>query len=258
MHIKKRYYILTAVFSYLFFLLSGVPASKIISLADENKLLPAKLYGVHGSLWNGGAEKIIIPNQLPIDNLKWSLSPASLLMAKLSSELNGNIKNQNFIGNVSVNAFGTVEASNIRARIDSQTMQELIQMPFGELGGVFNLNIESITLGSSPLPDVNASLKWKSAKLTLAETVDLGHINITIKPGSENQLVATITNKQGQLSINGTANVDDKKMYALDLRIKPAANASSNITQSLTMFSRRQKDGSYLVKRKGNLREFGL
>ena len=258
MHIKKRYYILTAVFSYLFFLLSGVPASKIVSLADQNKLIPAKLYGVQGSLWNGSAEKIIIPNQLPIDNLKWSLSPASLLMAKLSSEINGNIKNQNFIGNVSVNAFGTVEASDIRARVDSSTMQELIQMPFGELGGVFNLNVESIILDGSPLPKTSASLKWKSAKLTLAETVDLGHINISIKPGDENQLIATIANTQGQLSINGTASVDNNKLYALDLRIKPAANVSSDITQSLTMFSKRQKNGDYLVKRKGNLRELGL
>lgn len=258
MHIKKRYYILTAVISYLFFMVSSLPASKLISLAKEYKLTPVEFYGIYGSLWNGGAEQINAPNQLPINNIQWSLKPASLLVAKLSSEISGNIKNQNFIGNVSVNAFGTVEANDIRARIESPVMQTLINMPLGELGGVFNLKIESLILNNAAIPDINASLKWNNAKLTLTETVDLGHINITIKPSGENQLTATISNQQGQLSLDGTASVDAKKLYSLDLRITPEASASRNITQSLSLFSRRQTDGSYLMKRKGNLREFGM
>ena len=258
MHIKTRYYILTAVLSYLFFMMSSLPASKLVSLAEENKLITAKLYGVYGSLWNGGAEQINIPNQLPITNLQWSLNPASLLFAKLSSEVSGNLKNQKFIGNISMNAFGTVEASDIRARISSPIMQELIQMPLGELGGVFNLNVESIVLDNSPIPELTASLKWNSAKLTIAETVELGHVSIDIKSNSTNQLIATISNLKGQLSLDGTASVDDKKLYTLNLRITPEENASSDITQSLSLFSRRQTDGSYLIKRKGNLREFGM
>ena len=258
MHIKTRYYILTAVLSYLFFMMSSLPASKLVSLAEENKLITAKLYGVYGSLWNGGAEQINIPRQPPITNLQWSLNPASLLIATLGSEVSGSIKNQKFIGNISMNAFGAVEASDIRARINSSIMQELIQMPLGELGGVFNLNIESIVLDNSPIPELTASLKWNNAKLTITETVDLGHVNIAIKPNSDNQLIATISNLKGQLSLDGTASVDDKKLYTLNLRITPEENTSSDITQSLSLFSRRQTDGSYLIKRKGNLREFGM
>lgn len=258
MHIEKRYYILTAVISYLFFMVSSLPASKLISLAKENRLITAELYGVYGSLWNGGAEQLNIPKQLPVKNLQWSFNPASLLVAKISSEISGNIKDQNFIGSISVNAFGTVEANDVRARIESPVMQELINMPLGELGGIFNLNIESLILNDAPIPNINASLKWNNAKLTLTETVDLGNINIVVKPDNENQLTATISNKQGQLSLDGTASVDDKKLYSLDLRITPEANASSSITQSLSMFSRRQTDGSYLIKRKGNLRDLGM
>ena len=258
MHIKTRYYILTAVLSYLFFMISSLPASKLVSLAEENKLTTAKLYGVYGSLWNGGAEQINIPNQLPITNLQWSLNPASLLIAKLSSEISGNIKNQKFIGNISMNAFGAVEATDIRARISSPVVQELIQMPLGELGGVFNLNIDSIIINDSPIPNITGSLKWTSAKLTIAETVDLGHININVKTNSANQLTATISNKKGQLNLDGTASVDAKKLYTLNLRITPEESASRDITQSLSMFSRRQTDGSYLIKRKGNLREIGM
>ena len=258
MHIKKRYYILTAVFSYLFFMVSSLPASKLISLAKDNKLITAEFYAVYGSLWNGGAEQLNIPNQLPVKNLQWSFNPASLLVAKISSEISGNIKDQDFIGNISVNALGTVEANDVRARIESPVMQELINMPLGELGGIFNLNIQSLILNDAPIPNVSASLKWNNAKLTITETVDLGNINILVKPADENQLMATISNKQGQLSLAGTASVDDKKLYSIDLKITPETNAPNSIKQSLGMFSRRQTDGSYLVKRKGNLRELGM
>ena len=258
MHIKTRYYILTVILSYLFFMMSSLPASKLVSLAEDNKLISAKLYGVYGSLWRGGAEQINIPNQAPITDLQWSLNPASLLIAKLSSEVNGNIKQQKFIGNIGMNALGTVEATDLRVRISSPVMQELIQMPLGELGGVFNINIESIILNDSPIPDITGTLKWNNAKLTIAETVDLGHINIAIKPNAAKQLTATISNTKGQLSLDGSASVDDKKQYTLDLRITPEQNAVNSITQSLSMFSRRQTDGSYLIKRKGNLREIGM
>ena len=258
MHIKTRYYILTAVLSYLFFMMSSLPASKLVSLAEDNKLITAKLYGVYGSLWSGGADQINIPNQSPITNLQWSLNPVSLLFAKLSSEVSGSVKNQKFIGNISMNALGTVEATDVRARISSPVMQELIQMPLGELDGVFNLNIESIILNDSPIPNITGTLKWNSAKLTMAETVDLGHINIAVKSNDANKLTATISNNKGQLSLDGTASVDAKKLYTLNLRITPEQTTSSNITQSLTFISRRQTDGSYLIKRKGNLREFGM
>jgi len=258
MHIKTRHYILIAALSYLFFMISGLPASKLISLAEENKLTTAKFYGVYGSLWNGGAEQINIPKQLAVTNLQWSFNPASLLIAKISSEISGNIKNQNFIGNISVNAFGTVEATDVRARIASPVMQELMQMPLGELGGEFNLNIESLILNGAAIPNINGLIKWQNAQLTLTETVDLGDVNIAINTSAENKLSATISNKQGQLSLDGSASIDDKKLYSLNLRITPEINSPSSITQSLSLFSRRQTDGSYLVNRKGDLREFGM
>lgn len=258
MQLKTYHYILVALFSYLFFMLSGLPANKIISFAEEKNLLPSKFYGVYGSLWNGGAEQVTTPNQITIDNLQWSLNPGSLLFAKLSSEVSGSVKSQKFIGNASINALGEFKAYDVRTRVDAAVMQELIKMPFGELGGVFNLTVDSLSLNETALPDITANIKWQSAKLTIAETVDLGHINISIQPDTSNQLTATLSNTQGQLSISGTASIDDKKIYALNIKITPQSGASSSITQSLAMFSRRQTDGSYLINRRGNLREIGL
>lgn len=255
---KKRYYILIGIISYLFFTLGNVPAAKVISLAEKNAKLPVKLYGVQGSLWNGSADKIIMRGQPTVNNLEWSINPSALLLARLSADVKASIKQQNIIGNISINAIGNFSASDVRARIDAKVMQELIQLPLGELDGTFNINVQSLEANPEGLPVVNADIKWKNAKLTMLETVDLGFIDLLIKPGKDNQLVATINNKKGQLLLDGKASLNDKKMYDVNLRITPEKNATNNIRQSIVMFARRQTDGSYLLKRKGNLKEFGL
>lgn len=255
---KKRYYILIAVLSYLFFTLSYIPAAKVISLTEEYTQLPVKSYGVHGSLWNGGAEKVILKGRPPIDSIQWSINPAMLLLAQLNAEVKASIKNQNLIGNINISALGNISASNIRARIDAPVMQELIQMPLGELDGIFNINIESLELKQEGLPIVKGHLKWKNAKLTIVETVDLGFIDLLIDTNDNEQLTAKISNKKGLLLLDGSASLDNDKAYNMNLRLTPDIKATDSIRQSITMFAKRQTDGSFLVKRKGNLRDLGL
>lgn len=255
---KKRYYILTAIITYLFFTLGNVPAAKVLSFAQKNTRLPIKLYNVQGSIWNGSAEKAIIPNQPAVDNIQWNINPAMLLVAHISGEVKASVKDQNVVGDISLSAMGNLSASNIRARIEAPVMQELINMPLGELGGVFNINIESLTAVQDGLPNISANIKWKNAKLTILDTVDLGFIDLNLNTNDSNQLVVKISNKKGQLSLNGHANLDNNNAYNIDLRITPEKNADQNIRQSISMLAKRQTDGSYLLKRKGNLQELGL
>ncbi|VAW62557.1 hypothetical protein MNBD_GAMMA11-802 [hydrothermal vent metagenome] len=255
---KKRYYILTGVLSYLFFALSNVPAAKIVSLVQENSQLPVKLYGVYGSLWNGRANTAMLQGQPPIKDFQWSVNPAALLLAQISADVKGSINEQNITGNVSIGITGNISASDVRARIDAAVIQQMVTLPMGELGGFFNIDIASLETGDEGLPIVDASIKWKNAKFTLLDTVNLGHVSLDISPGEDNQLVAKISNKKGELSLDGSAQVDAKKAYNLELSIIPEKSAQENIRQSLTMFAKRQTDGSYLVKRRGNLKDLGL
>lgn len=258
MPIKKRYIILLAVCSYLLFTLSMVPASKVLGLANSISPLPVKVYGVSGNLWNGRAQQVIAPGQPVIDNLHWSINPLGIFLARLSAEFNASVKNQNITGNLSINALGRLQGSDIRARIDAAVMQQLLRLPLGELEGVFNFNVHSIELNQTALPLLDASMNWQKARLTLMDTVDLGHIDLQITPNDDGSLLASISNKEGDLRLSGDARVDASKNYSINLNMAPQPTTARNITQSLGMFARRQADGSYLLKRKGNLREFGL
>lgn len=258
MPIKKRYIILLAIGSYLLFTLSMVPASKVLGLANSISPLPVKIYGVSGNLWNGRAQQVIAPGQPAIDNLHWTINPLGIFLARLSTDFNASVKNQNITGKLSVNALGQLKGSDIRARIDGAVMQQLLNLPMGELGGDFNFNINSIELNQTALPIMDASLSWKNAKLTLMDTVNLGNIDLLITPQDDGSLLASLSNKQGDLQLSGYASVDAGKNYSIDLRMTPQPTTARNITQSLGMFAQRQADGSYLLSRKGNLREFGF
>lgn len=255
---KKRYYIIIAVVTYLFFTLGNVPAAKVVSLLEKNTQLPVQLYGIHGSIWEGTAEKAIMKGQPPMSNISWSINPFMALFAQVSGEVKGSIREQNIIGNIRYSALGSFSASDVRTSIDAAMVQDLIQLPMGELGGTFNINVESFSANPEGLPEITANIKWRNAKLTMIETVDLGQVTIDIKPGKDEQLLASISNKNGHLLLKGKINVDNKKAYDINLSITPESKANENLRQSLKMFAKRQTDGSYLVKRKGKLSDLGL
>ena len=255
---KQRYYIIIAVASYLFFTLMNTPAATVISLVDSNITLPVKFYGVQGSIWNGQADRVVLPNQPPVNNVQWSLSPLSLLVASLSADIEAEISQQRVIGNVSVGVGGTIEASDVRARLDASDVQRMLSMPFGELGGDFNIDMQSLQWSGKGLPRAEGQIKWKNAKLTMVETVDLGHVELNIKPGKEGELEVDVSNKNGQLSIEGKASVTADRRYMVDVNFNPQNNASNNVKQSLAMFARRQSNGSYELKKAGNLQQLGF
>jgi general secretion pathway protein N len=254
---KQRYYVILALCSYLFFALASTPAAKVISLAQKNFNLPVKIYGVQGSIWNGQADNVLV-QQHRIDQLKWSINPASLLLASLSADIQASIKEQNVIGHINVNMSGDIHAEDLRAKLSAADIQQLVAMPFGELGGEFILNIQSLDWSGTGIPSTTATIKWRQAKLTLVDTVDLGQVLVNIKPDEKNGLSLEVKNKGGALSIDGSIALSDKKQYKLLLNFNPASNANSNIKQSLSMFAKKQSNGSYRFKQNGNLNQLGL
>lgn len=254
---KRRYYIILAVCSYLFFALASTPAAKVISLAKNNFKIPLQIYGVQGSIWNGQADSVIVQTQ-SIEQMQWSLKPMSLLLATISADIQAQVQNQNVIGQISVNAMGNVHAEDVRARINANEVQKLLALPFGELDGEFNLNIESLHWRGKDLPMTMATIKWRQAKLTLTEAVDLGTVILNIKPDDKNGLSLKVENKGGMIALNGDIQVNDKKHYQMQIDFKAGAKASANIKQSLGMFAKRQSNGSYRLKQNGNLAQLGL
>ena len=254
---KQRYYWLIAVIAYLFFLFASTPAAQVLNLVDKQFKLPAKFYGVQGSVWSGQSDTILVNNKTRLDNVHWSVNPFSLLLLRLSTDLEADIKQNRTVGNLIVYPNGSIEANSVRARLNAKDVQQMINLPFGQLEGEININLETLELSAGGIPKTTGQIKWRSAKLTLAETVELGNIEINIAP-EQKDMKAVIANKGGMISISGSAIISSDKRYTLDIDFKPEATASASIAQSLGMFARRLPNGTYQLKQNGNLKQFGL
>ena len=254
---KTRYYVLFAVCSYLFFTLATTPAAAVFSLVQKNSQLPFSLHGIDGSLWNGTAERITIPSAPKLTQLSWSLNPFALLLARVNASVETDILDNKLTGNISVNSSGELSGSDIQTRLQGKVVQQLLDLPLGEIDGDFNINIESFELAST-LPAIKGNVQWNKARFTLADTVELGNVDIKIKPADNNTMNISINNQGGNLSVEGSIVLMENKNYKLNLTFKPQANANNNIKQSLAMFAKRQSNGSYILKQNGNLRSLGF
>lgn len=254
---KRRYYIIIAVASYLIFTLATLPATTVYSLLGDN-IKAVKIYGIEGSIWNGRAESVVIPRKPPLQQLHWQLNPFSLLLASISADFNTQFNQQTVIGNVKLSVGGDITISELKASMAAAEIARLASVPLGEFDGEVFLDIESATLNDSAIPAINGAIIWQNAKLTLTETVDLGQLNIRMTPQTNGDLLAKLSNDKGSIDISGDITVSQNKAYSLDVVLTPKNTTSPGITQSLGFFAQRQANGSYRVKQNGNLRQFGI
>lgn len=254
---KKKHYIILAISSYLFFSLAYTPAASIISFAEKNLQLPVKFNGVSGSIWNGHADRLTGQLQFPVSNLDWSVNLLSLLTGSLNADVNASVKQQAVSGQLDVSITGKLSAHNIKSEIPATTMQQLINLPIGEFAGKFLLDIDTIQLGQQALPQIEANIHWQDARFTLAQTADLGHVLLNIKPDNKQGLIAKITNQDAKLSVEGLIEIHENKQYVADISFTSQDNDPA-IQQSLAMFAKKQTNGSYRLQKSGNINQLGF
>lgn len=260
---KLRYYIITAVVSFLFFLVINAPAAKIIGMLEQQGPLPVRCLAPQGKLLQGGCEQLMLPNGFKLNRFQWDIHPLALLLASLSADLQGQFANHPVNGHISISATGTLTGDDIHLSLPAAEVQKLAQqimntvlrlpIPLGEMNGDFNLSINKLVIKDQLPSHVEGNLQWRKAAITLAEKVSLGNISIAAFP-SDKGLAANLSNKGGQLKLEGEAGLDDKRHYHVAVKLKPLDSATRNIRQSLQLFAKRQGDGSYLFKQQGTLR----
>ena len=253
---KRRYYLIIAVASYLLFTLSAIPAASIYSLLPDN--IPVKVYGIEGSIWNGRADSAVIPRKPPLQQIQWQLNPFALLLASISADFDARFNEQAVLGNIRLGAGGNVTVSQLKTSMAAAEIAKLASIPLGEFDGEVFLDIESASLSDTAIPAITGTIVWQNAKVTLTETVELGQLSIKVTPQTNGDLLAKIANSKGSIDINGDVTVSQNKAYKLDIVLTPKASSSPSVTQSLGFFAKRQANGSYRVKQNGNLRQFGL
>lgn len=252
---KKKYYIATAITSYLLFLIATIPAEPVISLINET---PVTIKNISGTLWNGKAYAVSINNKVQLTNTQWSFNVWKLLIGQIAADIKTEYSENSINSEVGVSIFGGYFVNNLTARISAEDIASLADIPIAQLSGMVALNIDYVHWKQGELPMASGQITWNDATVSVADSASLGNVLITLGE-SENQLLsADIKNQGGDIAITGTADLVPEASYEININLSPTASANDNIKQSLAMFARKQANGSYLFKQSGQLSEIGL
>lgn len=249
---KKRHYLLTAIFSYLILLIITIPAKPVTELISDNS--PVIIQGVSGTLWHGKAYMVSI-NDIQLKKTEWSFQPWKLFTGKLAVELDTYYLNNKITTELGTSFTGRFFVNELSAKITAQEIAKIANLPLAQLGGTITVDIKHAQWKQGELPLANGEIKWINATVTVAETASLGNVTIVLSESQQQQLNAEINNQGGDIKINGHAELAPETNYTVDIKLLPTASASNNIKQSLGFFAQRQPSGEYLLKKSGSLNQ---
>jgi len=253
--IRSRHYIVVGVVAYLAFLLLSVPAAPVIGLFKDR--LPVTITNISGTLWSGKAS-IVITNKLILNNAQWSFLPSRMLLAKIAFDVDADLNNNPLQSRISAGMNGNLSIDDLSTQLSAVDIASMLVLPLGELSGEFLLKIKHATFQPGSVPTVDGAISWNGAAVTIAETASLGNVSILVSESDASPLTAYITNKGGQLALNGNLTTDETGLYTLRLSMKPNASASDNLINSLGLFAKKQRSGEFILVNNGNLQQLGL
>lgn len=253
---KKRYYFLTAIFSYLVIFTATIPARTLTQVINDNTQL--SLQGVTGTLWKGTANTILINNEIRLDATSWDFNTWKILTGKIATDLNTHYQDNVITVEIGTSFLGNYFINDLIAKLPASDIAELANIPLVQLSGEIALDIKHAQWAQGTLPVATGEIDWSSASVTVAETVALGKISITLSESDKQQLVAGIKNQGGDIKISGKAELIPETDYAVNIKLLPSDSASDNIKRSLGLFAKKQANGEFLFVKTGSLNQIGL
>lgn len=253
---KKRHYFLIVIFSYLLFLIVTIPVSLFTNIINNNT--PVTLQGASGTLWNGKASFISINGIADLNDTEWKFNALKLFTGRASFQIETYFDEENISSEVGTSIFKKFFVNNLSAKVSSTKVAELANLPIVQLSGMVTLDIKHAHWKMGELPLASGNITWDGATISVAETVSLGKLTIVLNENDQHFLNADINNQGGDLSLSGNAELIPEKKYAVNIKLSPTSSASPNVGNSLSLFSKKQRNGDFLLKKTGQLDQLGL
>ena len=252
---KKRYYFLTAIISYFIIFTATIPARPLGQLISDNT--PLSLQGVTGTLWNGTANTILIDDTIQLNDTTWDFIPWKILTGKIAADLKTHYQDNDITTEIGTSFLGRYFINNLTAKLPASEIAELANIPLVQLSGEVALDIKHAQWKQGTLPIATGEIDWNNSSITVAETVPLGNISITLSESDKQQLFAEIKNQGGDIKIDGNAELIPDTDYAVNIKLLPSDSANDNIKRSLGLFAQKQANGEFLFVKTGSLNQIG-
>jgi general secretion pathway protein N len=246
---KVVLYSALALVSYLVFVAVQTPADRLYGLVKDK--LPVKLYQVDGSIWQGRATLATVgPRAERLESLKWELQPAALLLGRAQAAVNFNYDERNVVATLGRSISGYF-LNDVNASLSASTVEKFSQQLAFGLQGIFNIELESLSLAAGELNDVEGKLFWRDAGMELNNT-SFGNFEavLTTVDGVINGVVRDL---DGPMKVNGTLVLQPTGEYVFAGTIELRDQQRNDLRQGLRFIGTPNPKGIYTIKHQGQL-----
>jgi general secretion pathway protein N len=222
--------------AYLAFMLAMFPAGTALRWFAPPGVAFA---GVAGTLWSGSAASCAA-GSFRADSLRWRVRPASLLLGRISANVEARIPDGFVAGDLTASP-SSVRFSNVRGGTSLPALAALL--PVSGMRGQVSVALELLVLDDG----------WPSAaigelKLAALESLPLipdgtgaylplGDYTVTFVPAPAGSLEARVVDNGGPLEVAGTVSLDASRAYTIDALVEPRAGAPEMLVEGLRIMT---------------------
>ncbi|MDN5871082.1 MAG: type II secretion system protein N [Nitrococcus sp.] len=205
--------------AYAVFLIAYLPAAAVWSVASD--AVPARLYGVEGSIWSGRAATAMVAGAR-FDAVHWELAPPALLSRTVAFRVRANLAHGALDTRVGFALGRGLVAEAVKAGTTVDTLFEWTRFP--ELAiladGRVEVRLRHLRMNGAHLASAQGRIIWRKATLNLGGGIPLGDVVARLRPADGAGTRITLSNDGGLLRLAGDGKLTLEGRYHLTLRLQ--------------------------------------
>lgn len=224
------------------------PAARAVALVDPPGIDVA---GVHGSVWNGRAERIRAPEAPPVA-MRWDVSAWRLLLGRLAGHVEFDVAGGHGETRFALSREGNVRFADARFRGPAAGIARHLPVPLLIVEGDVTARFDDVSVRDGRPRRVVARMRWDSASVRQPLDVPLGAVTLSFVPVDEGVHEFVVDVRDGALTIDGGGRIDAAGNYDAELRVEVVGDAPSELIDLLDDLAVRD-DGAYVIRDSGRL-----
>lgn len=241
---RKLKWLLLGLASYLLMLIATLPMRPVYDLF-ATKMAPLSLQGVQGKLWNGQASAVHY-NNIGLGSINWSFKPTELLSGQFGFDFINQDNQTHSTGIAGMSMFGKTYLDNVSGHAPASNLYKMLGSYPLNLSGKILYDIQQLRLNNNVVELIQGTMTWQKAAIQAPFPAELGTIEVQLSSEQENMLLQ-ISNKGGQLGVQGSVKVLKDKRIQSDIRIIPRKNADPGLVNILRSFGKADRSGTITI-----------
>lgn len=248
---KKWYWFVLIVITYLVFFIAYTPASYITGYIQESSRNQVFFSGVAGTVFKGQAASVMSQG-IQVSNAKWQLSPLSLLLLQADLDITaGNIKNTEQIyikGNITSSLLNTKSFSlkDAQVFVPTKTLLSQLRLPvFVTASGRFRVDVEQFSFDQG-CQQLQGNGNWLNAAVNVNQKqVSFGTFDARLS--CESSAFAIQIAPSNDLRLDAKLTVDMAGKYNVQGQFNIPSTMPNEIKQAAPYFGKEISQGVYTI-----------